>query len=354
MKLSLEDKNWKEFRIGNVFDVSGTVTTHPSKLISGCNTPRITTASTNNGFDGMYKNLPTEKGGVITVDSATVGYISYQSADFIATDHVEKLILRHFKKIDRFLGNFLVSALTKATVGKYGYGYKFSQTRISEQKILLPINSQGNPDYDFMEAYMRQKEQEKLDKYKEFISKRLEELKDYKDVEPLEEKEWGEFKIEDMFSIKIGKNVDGNKVNKNGGKIPYVTRKETNNGLDGFINYDSSYLNKDFPVITIGNETAQPLVQKYSFFTGTKVNILKHVNNISVHCYEFISKMLEMHKVKYSYSFTANSTRLKKQKIMLPINQDNQPDYEYMENYMKKLEYTKLKQYLDYKRVSLQ
>lgn len=55
-----------------------------------------------------------------------------------------------------------------------------------------------------------------------------------------------------------------------------------------------------------------------------------------------------MHRSKYSYSYTANSTRLKRQKIMLPINQNNEPDYEYMENYMKSLEYNQLQKYLDY------
>lgn len=155
-----------------------------------------------------------------------------------------------------------------------------------------------------------------------------------------------EFEISALFDIKIGKSIDGNKVNKSKGKTVYITRKETNNGLDGFINYDKTYLNKPFPVITIGNETAEPFVQKYSFFTGTKVNILKSKKGVSDFVLSFIATSLRQHKGKYSYSFTINSKRLKKQKILLQVNDQNEPDYDYMENYMKQLEYKKLHEYL--------
>jgi hypothetical protein len=35
-----------------------------------------------------------------------------------------------------------------------------------------------------------------------------------------------------------------------------------------------------------------------------------------------------------------------KQKIMLPVNSKKEPDYEYMENYIKKMEFEKLNKYL--------
>ena len=95
--MKLTDREWKEFFIDDVFNVSGTITTKPQDLVLGGNTPRITCASTNNGLDDLYKNAPTEKGRVITIDSATVGFTSYQRYDFIATDHVEKICLKDVK-----------------------------------------------------------------------------------------------------------------------------------------------------------------------------------------------------------------------------------------------------------------
>lgn len=162
-RLKLTDREWKEFRLGDkeFFSVSGTKTTHPSDLVDGGYTPRITCAATNNGLDGCYRNEPTEKGGVLTIDSATVGYVSYQSIDFIATDHVEKLEVKSYH-MDRYTGLFLKTCIDKATSGKYGYGYKFAQTRIKRQTILLPIQADGTPDWEFMSAFMKRVEQETL------------------------------------------------------------------------------------------------------------------------------------------------------------------------------------------------
>lgn len=42
--------------------------------------------------------------------------------------------------------------------------------------------------------------------------------------------------------------------------------------------------------------------------------------------------------------------RIKRQKILLPIDKKGQPDYDYMENFIKKLEYEKLTKYLEFKR----
>lgn len=164
----------------------------------------------------------------------------------------------------------------------------------------------------------------------------------------LKNREWKEFVIEKLFDVKIGKNVDGNKIDKNSGKSAYITRKESNNGLDGFIDTDKKLLNKDFPVLTIGNETAEPFIQDFQFYTGTKVNILKPKNRLSKYALIFISQALKMHKQKFSYSFTINSTRLKRQTIVLPINSQGDPDYEFMENYMREKEQEKAHAYKNY------
>jgi hypothetical protein len=170
----------------------------------------------------------------------------------------------------------------------------------------------------------------------------------------LKNKKWSEYIVENLFDLKIGENVDGNKINKSSGKTAYITRKESNNGLDGFIEYDKFFLNSEKPVITIGNETAEPFVQDYSFYTGTKVNILIPKTEINKYALLFISQSLKMHKSKYSYSFTINSTRLKRQKILLPTNIDAEPDYEFMETYMLQKAQEKIDLYRNYicKRIS--
>lgn len=170
-KFNLDNIEWKEFKIREVFEVSGTITTHPSQLKPNGKTPRITCASTNNALDDTYANSPTEKGKVLTIDSATVGYVSYQENDFIATDHVEKIWIKNNKTMNRYIGLFLKQCIDNAVLLKYGYGYKFSQTRIKKQIVNLPIDSKGEPHWEFMENFMREVEYKKLNLYLNYIKK---------------------------------------------------------------------------------------------------------------------------------------------------------------------------------------
>ncbi|MBQ7216300.1 MAG: restriction endonuclease subunit S [Synergistaceae bacterium] len=163
----------------------------------------------------------------------------------------------------------------------------------------------------------------------------------------LEGVRWREFVIGDLFTVEIGKSIDGDKVDKAAGKTPYITRKESNNGLDGFIDYDEGYINAKYPVITIGNETAEPFVQTFSFYTGTKVNILTPKLPQSWQTLLFIAQCLKIHKGKYSYAFTINSTRLRKQVIQLPVDKSGRPDYAFMERFMRQHEHRLIKSYVE-------
>ncbi len=51
---------------------------------------------------------------------------------------------------------------------------------------------------------------------------------------------------------------------------------------------------------------------------------------------------------KYNFNREINDKRISREKILLPVNDQEQPDYEYMEQYMKNLMYKKIKQYLEY------
>ncbi len=230
-KLRLDDVEWGEFNIGGefgIFKVGGTITTHPSNLKSSGNTPRVTCSATNNAVENFYCNIPTEKGGVLTVDSATEGYVSYQLNDFIATDHVEKIFLED-KKINKFIGLFLKSCIDKSKLGKYGYGYKFSQKRISRQKIMLPIDSKGNPNWQFMEDYVKQEMKEQSQKVVSYYENKLLKLA----FELLDlEVEWKEFKIKYIFEVYTGRDIIISKLKE--GKYPVVTHSLENNGIQFF------------------------------------------------------------------------------------------------------------------------
>jgi hypothetical protein len=160
--MTLDVTSWKEFRLGDLFDVQGTTTTKVDTLTEEYGIgehPYITTQATNNGTAGYY-NYYTENGNVLVADSAVVGYVSYQPKCFSASDHVEKLMPKF--EMNKYNALFLVTVLNRENY-RYSYGRKFNQTNIKNTIIKLPskhvVDETGKsiykPDWQFMEDYIK-------------------------------------------------------------------------------------------------------------------------------------------------------------------------------------------------------
>ena len=149
----LDVTDWKEFKLSELFDISGTQTTILSELQSrGSGAyPYVTTRAKNNGVDGFYDHA-TEKGNVLVLDSAVLGYCSYQRTDFSASDHVEKLTPRF--AMSHYIALFLTTVLNLEHY-RYSYGRKASQERLRRSHMRLPATESGRPDWQFMEQFIK-------------------------------------------------------------------------------------------------------------------------------------------------------------------------------------------------------
>ena len=105
----------------------------------------------NNGVEGFY-DFYTEDGNVLIIDSAVKGVCSYQAQKFTASDHVEKLIPKF--ELNPYLAMFFITLINLERY-RYSYGRKFNQIRIKETEIILPVDKNNEPDYKFMEDYIK-------------------------------------------------------------------------------------------------------------------------------------------------------------------------------------------------------
>ena len=151
--IDLDVSMWKHFDLNKLFSVSGSRTTPLVELeeAGAGQYPYVTTQATNNAVAGLNDHY-TEPGGVITVDSAVLGYCSYQSEPFSASDHVE--ILTPMFPMDAYVAMFLVTVLNLEQY-RYNYGRKCSQTRLRLSKVKLPASQSGETDYEFMGRYIK-------------------------------------------------------------------------------------------------------------------------------------------------------------------------------------------------------
>ena len=155
IKEEINTNRWKYFKLIDLFDINGSKTTLFRDLnevkISLEGYPYVSTQATNNGTKGFVDTY-TEDAGVLTVDSAVLGYCAYQERPFSASDHVEKLLPKF--TMDKHTAMFLVTLINQEQY-RYNYGRKCSQTRLKKSWIKLPATKEGNPDWQFMRNYIK-------------------------------------------------------------------------------------------------------------------------------------------------------------------------------------------------------
>ncbi len=78
-------------------------------------------------------------------------YHPYQA---VFSDDVKRVHWKDKDKENKYTYLFLKQAILQQRE-KYAYGYKFNASRMSRQKILLPINDAGDVDFDYIEKYMQ-------------------------------------------------------------------------------------------------------------------------------------------------------------------------------------------------------
>lgn len=153
MQKKIDSSSWKKYKLTDLFEIKGSTTTPKGKLDleNGGDYPYVTTAASNNGVSGYSKKF-TEKGGVLTVDSAVAGTCLYQAKNFTASDHVEKLIPKF--NMSENVALFIVTIMNVySKIFNYAYNEKRSQKALKEEQILLP--SKGNKiDIDYMESFI--------------------------------------------------------------------------------------------------------------------------------------------------------------------------------------------------------
>lgn len=120
--------------------------------------PVVVNSAFNNGVGGYSSQIPTEQGNMITFsDTVDANTIFYQAENFVGYPHVQGLYPLLYK--EQWSANslkFFVSVFRKAALTKgFDYGNKFRRDIATEIEIKLPSTANGEPDFEYMEQYMR-------------------------------------------------------------------------------------------------------------------------------------------------------------------------------------------------------
>lgn len=91
----------------------------------------------------------------------SIGLSVYKHEDFIGTTTVK---VGRCPQLNRYTGMF-ITTVADTVRGKYNFGYKRNERNLKKETLLLPATQEGDPDWQFMESYMRNLESLQIAQY---------------------------------------------------------------------------------------------------------------------------------------------------------------------------------------------
>lgn len=304
------------------------------------NIPVLSNSSVNNGIGGYSGLKPTEDGNIITFSDTTMGgeTMFYQSKPFIGYSHVQGMYPIGFK-LDERIALFLISAIRRAVGDGYSYANKFNRTIVSNKMVLLPAKEDGTPDWDYMAERIKELEAERIKELEAYLI--ASGLDDYELTEEdkqvlAKQVEWKEFKADELFRVISAHRVLSKLQLSNDGLYPAYSSDTKNNGIIGYCKEPEFIIDKIHPCyVVFGDHTRTMNIAKESFSVLDNVKVLvPPITNDKV----LLFLITVWKKCIPNKGYARHWTEAKKCILRLPVRNDNQPDWDYMERYIRAIE----------------
>lgn len=333
----LSEKKWKKFSIVEIFNVKNTASILAKDIEPNSGSlPYVTASSLNNGVSDYisFDNNYIDEGNSIFIGGKTLT-INWQEKDYVSNDsHNLSLIIKNEKGRTKYAQLFMVTALYKSLKDIYKWSDSISKKSIQKDFVYLPVDENENPDFDFMDSYMKQVE--------DSVNQQIKNLCIEKIQNEIDILKWKEFHLFDIFEIDSGTKLDRVKMTTYAPEIDFVGRANTNQGVTSKvdrINGITPYKAGNLTLALGGAYLGSCFIQKNDFYTSQNVIVLSPKENISFETKMFISSIIfKESQLHYKAFIDELNPHIKKDFVIkLPINKTGNPDYNYMENYIKKL-----------------
>jgi len=339
----IDTASWREFRLGELFDI------HPTKAykmtnstlleVDGIN-PVVVNSSYNNGIGGYTNQKNTENGNMITFsDTTSSDAIFYQKKPFVGYAHVQGLypISKYKYCWSQYSLLYLLTVFKKRAVdSNYDYVNKFTRELAKALTIKLPVDKDGNLDFAYMELYMQN--------FEVAVSSSLKKLQSAKELKEsnINIREWGTFHLYDIFYIDSGTKLDKVKMDTNEPRINFVGRSNFNNGITQKVKEIPEikpYAGGNLSLALGGAYLGSCFVQEDKFYTSQNVIVLKPKKKITLNTKQFIaSAIFKESQNNYQAFIKELNAHIKTDFVIkLPVTVDGQPDYNYMDKYIRNI-----------------
>lgn len=329
----MDVSTWKLFRVGDLFEIVRGKSKVMRNMSAG-DMPLIAAARANQGIAGTYM-IDAEYKDAITVSCNGVGCGStfYHDGLFAITGDASVLIAKY--DMSQHVKLFITAICDACFSYKYSYAEKCGPDILSNELISLPATPAGEPDWDYMENYMRGV-MEREEVFAEHLASLTAEA--VADGHEIDVSDWGEFRVGDLFEIRPTKSLG--KTNQylfdDKGTIPVVVNSAQNNGIGGYASYEPT---ENGGIVTFSDTTdANAIFYQHSPFIGySHVQGMYPKNNewteLSLLFFVAIFKSCAL-SVGFSYANKFRRDLAANLMISLPVTSTGEPDWAYMEQFM--------------------
>lgn len=331
----IDTSGWKPFAVGDLFDIHPTnaYKMTSAQLMDDGENPVVVNSSYNNGIGGYSSQTVTEKGGLITFsDTTTADAIFYQPNDFVGYPHVQGMYPK-----GKYAANwqesqllfFVVTFRKAAVLQGFDYAYKFTREIASDMEVLLPVDASGEPDWAYMDecmsAVMRKSEAS------------LENLRQADERKQMFEiSNWKEFPIggeHGLFDVVKGSRLT--KAAMREGTINFISASSFNNGIAAHIaNTEHVHPGNTLTVSYNGSDIGRTFYQKEPFWASDDVNVLYPRFELNECIALFLAPLIKEAGGSHVYKNKWLQTDMMNTMIPLPITEEGNPDWDYMDEYM--------------------
>lgn len=348
--MKLDIGKWKEFRVGDLFDIElakGDIKF--DDMMSG-DIHLVSSGESDNGIVGCIDAAGDGKSEIFDGNCLTVdmfGNAFYQNEEFYAVSHGRVNILKPKFVLTEYVGLFL-STVIKQEQYKYSYGRAVYSDVARDMIIRLPVDSNGEPDWVFMEEYIKSL------CCKPLTTKNHGEREG--SVPVLDPSSWGEFRLDKIFYLKGGfynkkpeHSIDGD--------IPFLGSTENDNGVTDHYSIDDirawdkvgndddtlkgKIFDKNCIAVTVNGSVCNAYYQSSTFTCSHDITAL-YLRGREMNSYiaQFLCVVIMQDKYRWSYGRKPHDIKkFGRSIIKLPIDLNGDPDWAFMENYIKSLPY---------------
>lgn len=205
---------------------------------------------------------------------------------------------------------------------RYNYGRGANKTFRS---ILVPSK-------DEIPKYVRTKEAEIRFCNKPIISNKIK----------LNTDSWKWFRYDEMFEIKKGKRLT--KADMQDGDIPYIGAIDSNNGISAYISNDEHLHQGNTITVSYNGSIAEAFYQMTKFWATDDVNVLYPKFALNRYIAMFLITLIHREKYRFNYGRKWDKELMESSLIKLPAVKiapnEYEPDWQFMEDYIKSLPYS--------------